>query len=125
MCEITLKLRRCQIWKGRSSGKVLSPNSFFSGYLAKLAKIVDEISQLALTPSTSVWTMELFNAWIDLFGSPDPMHPPGVPFGIISSDIFGLEGYGCLVRVIVVPEADENEDFVKENAAVLWKHLPH
>ena len=53
------------------------------------------------TDDNALWTEELHDQWISLFGSPNPMEYPGLPFNYIPN-LLGLSKFELQVRVDLI-----------------------
>jgi hypothetical protein len=62
---------------------ILSSDDFFNNYLAKNAKLTKYLKDNDKT--TNPFSQEYWDLWIELYGSPNPVYYPGMPFNAVSS----------------------------------------
>lgn len=71
-------------WDKFGQNKLLDKTPFMTDYVDVLQKLMDATKPLVNT--AAVWTQELHDQWISLFGSPNPVCYPGVPFNTLTAD---------------------------------------
>ena len=84
-------------------GVILTKTAFFDQYLAKLAKLADSLS--AIVGTSNLWTKELQDLWIAIFGSPDPRVYPGVAYNFYKGG--DAQKNPLAVRVLEIDELSE------------------
>jgi len=90
-------------WKPFGGGAVIPKTIFFDQYLAVLGRLTDSLTSLVGT--SNPWTKELQDDWIKLFGSPNPMLYPGLPYNTYSGGV--NRKHPLSVRVITIDELNE------------------
>ena len=90
-------------WTPFGKGAIMSKADFFGQYLAMLRKLTDSLAVVSGT--SNHWTKELQEDWIKLFGSPNPMVYPGLPYNTYSMGA-SLK-HPLTVRVIPIEESRE------------------
>ncbi|WP_437915026.1 hypothetical protein WME73_05800 [Sorangium sp. So ce302] len=105
-------------WQKYGAGRVLDEAEFFCDYLPKLAKLSVYFSEN--DHESSPFPQEIWDTWIELFGSPNPLHFPGVPHNFIGDTILTDRNYRLEVLDIGL-NANETADRAAcaSNAAIL------
>lgn len=101
-------------WKYFGKGVQLEKETFYKQYLSKLAGMTQDI--VPLVGTGELWTEELHDTWIRLFGSPNPLCYPAVPFDALTSQVT----QGAYEMQVKVNEFDDpHAETCKSNAEML------
>jgi hypothetical protein len=112
-----------QAWSLYGKGRAFSADYFFNEYLEKTAKVSKYYEEFSRTDTP--WSADIYNKWIELYGSPDPMRYPGLPANLTAPNFNEIDypsGYAFEVRAVALStdEADTDKQCMK-NANVLFK----
>lgn len=109
-------------WTRYGQGRVLPPAEFFDDYLVKLARLEAYFRQN--DHASKPFPEDIWNTWIDLYASPNPLHFPGLPHDFITDLLLADRDYR--LEILVVPLAGDDaavKAACAENARILGASL--
>ncbi len=104
-------------WNKYGKSKPLDWNTF-SNYVELLSEMTSYLSQNA--NKNTLFSEKIFNDWIDMFGSPNPVHFTNLPNNAVTNFIFqSARGYDFQVKTTIIGKTQNCE----ENYKLLNKYL--
>lgn len=92
-------------WERYGKGRVLTEAEFVDDYLVKLAKL--EVYFRQNDHMSDPFPEELWDTWIELYASPNPLHFPGLPHDFITDMILADRDYRLEILDVVLSADDE------------------
>ncbi len=92
-------------WERYGQGRVLTQAEFFDDYLVKLARL--EAYFRENDHRGTPFPREVWDAWIELYASPNSMHYPGLPHNFATDLMLAERNYRLEILDVVLP-ADED-----------------
>ncbi|XP_066910687.1 uncharacterized protein [Clytia hemisphaerica] len=106
-------------WNAFGAKRILSQKQFQEEYLGLLHNVTSQM-QPYFKDNTLLWTQEIFNSWIGLFGTPNHYCYPDVPFNAAEANT--LPNF---LRLKIKVVSNPGETWTAENARILAKSVKH
>ncbi len=102
-------------------GKVIDAETFEADFVANLAEMTSYLK--ANSGSSVPFSERIFDMWIALHGSPNPLHYPGVPYNAISNVILPGRDFVAVVNVKKLPPDDILVDDCAKHVRQIFESL--